>query len=316
MFMRLWWMLLISILAMSCVHKPLPQSPLNVSPTGHPARVSHSVPSFNQLIVDGRLNVNLHTGYRQPRVDLQGDPRDLSHVTIRVTNGMLLVSLLGGYPKFGPILVDVKGRYLNAFTYRGAGTISGNHLKSSLLDLTINNPGRTNLGGDIHLRRLAVHGPGNVQINGVRSTNLQLIMTEKPHVQLSGVANISSIHLNGDGWFSMYWVKSDQLMIRAKGHSFIQLAGVANRLDLELWDYAHFNGRYLRARQNFAKTHGHAIAEITATKSQHTLATDASDIHFYELPLMKTDFMAFNGAVLDMRDLSPPFVEEYTRYNK
>ncbi len=31
---------------------------------------------------------------------------------------------------------------------------------------------------------------------------------------------------------------------------------------------------------------------------------------------MKADFMANNGAVLDMRDLGLPFTQEYNQYNK
>ena len=45
-------------------------------------------------------------------------------------------------------------------------------------------------------------------------------------------------------------------------------------------------------------------------------ATENSDIRFYNLPNTKADFMAANGSVLDMRNLSWPVFEEYTPYNK
>ena len=104
-----------------------------------------------------------------------------------------------------------------------------------------------------------------------------------------------------DGRLSLYWVKSRELTIRARGKSFIQLAGVVDKLDVELWGQAHFGGRYLRAMRSFVKTHNQSVAEISAVKRQHTLASDTSDIHFYNIPTMKADFMANNGAVLDMR---------------
>ncbi|WP_131782523.1 GIN domain-containing protein [Legionella gresilensis] len=274
------------------------------------------LPTFNDVFVQGKMNVSLHTGYAKSKVILRGDPRDLAQINMSVDNSRLFVSLLDAFPQHGPISIEIRTRHLNTFSYQGIGTINGPRLNSGLLDLFITNPGKTTLGGNINLGRLEVHGPGFLSINGIKSSNLQLVVTGNPTIQLSGVVNLSNFDLRGDANISLYWVKSDWLTIRGHGHSVIQLAGIVNKLDLELWDYAHFKGRYLRAKRLFAKTHQRSVAELLATKRQHTLATDASDIYFYEIPDMKTDFMAFDGAVLDMRDLNSPFVEEYTRYNK
>ena len=122
--------------------------------------------------------------------------------------------------------------------------------------------------------------------------------------------------MDNDGWLSMYWIKSKMLIVRGRGAAFIQLAGVADRLDVELWGKAQFHGRYLRANNAFVKTHNQSLAEIAAVNKQHTLASDNSDIHFFNIPSMKTDFMAFNGAVLDMRDWNMPLMQEYNQYNK
>lgn len=275
-----------------------------------------SVPAFNQIIARGRLNVDLHTGYARPQVLLRGAASDLMQIVAKVQNGTLLVQIGEGYPRCGPVSVEIRGQFLNAFTYQGGGVITGSRLRSGLLDLTIDNPGNTTLGGDIFLRKLDIRGSGNVQISGVHANYLQLSMHGKPHVQLVGVANLSTVNLGGDGWFSMYWVKSDKLTIRARDKAFMQLAGITNVVEVELWGNAQFKGRYLRANRAFVKTHDHAVAELSAVKRQHTLATDASDIYFYNLPQMRTDFMAYNGAVLDLRDWSFYSLQEYTRYNK
>jgi len=182
--------------------------------------------------------------------------------------------------------------------------------------LVIDNQGSTTLKGTLGVRKLQLSGAGAVEINGINSPALQVKLTGKSHVKLGGFANLSSLDLNNDSWVSMYWVKSKALTIRGHGRTFIQLAGIAEHLDVELWDNAHFNGRYLRAERSFVKTHGKSVAEIAAVKRQHTLATDTSDILFYNIPVMKADFMAYNGAVLDMRDLSQPFIQEYDQYNK
>ena len=87
-------------------------------------------------------------------------------------------------------------------------------------------------------------------------------------------------------------------------------------MEVELWNHADFNGRYLRASRAFVKTHDNSVAKISAVRRQHTLASDASDIYFYNLPEMRTDFMAYDGAVLDMRDWNLLCEQEYTIYNK
>ena len=103
--------------------------------------------------------------------------------------------------------------------------------------------------------------------------------------------------------------------MRERGNAFVQLAGIADRLDVELWGNARFRGRYLRANTLFVKTHDSSLAEVSAVKRQHTLASGSSDIHFYNIPQLKTDLMAFNGAVLDMRDWNNPWTQEYNQYN-
>lgn len=274
------------------------------------------MPVFNQVVVQGRMDVSLHTGYRKPQIILRGDPRDLAQLSTAVKDNTLLVGLTPGYPKFGLVSIDIRGRYLNSFIYNGAGQIRGPRLNTGLLDISITNTGQTRLGGNINLRKLEVNGSGYTEIVGIKSQNLQVSLNGKPHVKLVGLVRLSTLNLTGDGSLGLYWVKSDMLTIRSKGKTFIQLAGVANKLDLELWGTSQFNGRYLRVKRLFAKTHDKSIAEITALDRQHTLATDSSDIRFYEIPEMKADFMGFNGAVLDMRDWNNPVMEEYTRYNK
>lgn len=304
-------MIFISLLGISCT-----KSVTIIPPPAKKVLQHRQLPAFNQVTVEGNVNVSLHTGYAHPKLILHGDPTDLLQVKTVVTGSSLLISVGKGYPRCGPITAEIRGRYLNAFNYRGAGTITGNNLRSGLLDLSIDNPGRTTLGGKIFLRKLTVSGGGYTQISGISSQNLQLAIADKSRVQLSGMVNITRLNLDSDAWLALYWVKSNALIVRARGHSFVQLSGVVGKLDVELWEQAQFKGRYLRAGRAFVKTHDKAIAELSAVRRQHTLATDASDIYFYNIPTMRTDFMAFNGAVLDMRDWDLYDMQEYDRYNK
>ena len=270
---------------------------------------------FTRVYVSGTLNVTLHTGALEPKVALSGDPRDLNYLHWNVKNGILHVTLGKGYPHYGQVSVDISTHYLSTFNFHGVGTVTGVGLQSNLLDVSLANKGKTLLQGQINLRKLDVTGPGFTQISGINSRYLQVKLAGKAHVQLDGVANLASLDINGKGWLSLYWVKSNALKVRAKDHVFFQLAGIADMLDVELWDKARFNGRYLRSTRSFVKTHDTSEADIAVVKRQHTLADDKSNIYFYKLPEMKTDFMACNGAVLDMREWERAFMKEPTRYN-
>jgi hypothetical protein len=312
MWMRFFLLLFPLLLVTSC-HKPVV---VIVSPTAQKALQNRSVPAFNQVRVEGTINVNLHTGYRRPQVVLFGNSIDLLQVKTEVINNTLFVRVGNGYPKYGPLSIEIRGQYLNKFNFHGSGNITGTHLRSSLLDLAINNDGRTMLSGEMSLRRVDISGQGYVQISGISSQYLQLSLTNSSKVELTGVMNITHLDIGEKAWLALHWVRSHALIVRGRGQAFLQLAGIVGKLDVELWGRAHFNGRYLRANRAFVKTHDKAIADISAINHQHTLATDASDIYFYNIPTMKTDFMAFNGSVLDMRDWNPWDRQVYTRYNK
>lgn len=304
------------LLTTACHHQPVakPQAPLPV--TRHAATQVRSVAAFQCIQARGVMNLTLHTGYRKPSVILRGDPRDLQQVKTTVVNGKLHLDIPKGYPRFGAVMADIRGRFLHELNYVGQGRIVGNRLQTSLLNLYIDNGGATSLQGNMVINQLTVKGGGSATINGVSSQLLHVRLGDRAKVQLTGKANLANLNLEGQGWFSLYWVDSDMLTVRAKGDSTVLLAGIAKKIDVELWDKACFKGRYLRAKRAFVKTHGSSIAQISSVDRQHTLASDNSDIYFYNIPEMRTDFMAFNGSVLDLREWSQYSLRDYDLYNK
>ena len=315
MFLRYFLMLSCVVLVAGCprsseVHTPV--APVVIQSS----QQNRQVPAFTRVSVKGRLNVSLHTGYRHPHVVLRGDSRDLANVVVNVVNGVLQVTLGPDYPRYSGVQVDIDSRYLNSFEYHGAGLVTGTQLHTGLFEVLIDNKGQTTLQGQIGLRKLDVRGGGYTEISGVNSPYLLVAISGKSSVRLAGVVNLATLDMNKEGRLSLYWIKSRELTVRGRGKAFIQLAGVVDKLNVELWGEARFNGRYLRAERSFVKTHNKSVAEISAVKRQHTLASDNSDIQFYNIPVMKADFMSYSGAVLDMRDLSLPFIQEYNQYNK
>ncbi len=320
MFAR-YFLIICSIISISgCAKYHTAVNPPAKLPPQFASSVQHrQTPNFSRVYVNGAFDVNLHTGYKHSSVILHGDPRDLANVSTQVVNGVMRLTVWAGYPRYGKLSAEINTHNLTSFVYRGTGTITGYKINTGYIDVFLDNSGRTMLQGNISLRKLEVTGGGYTEILGVNSPYLLVKISGKSNVKISGAANLSLLDINdskGQGRFSFYWVKSNELRVRGSGKAYIQLAGIANKLNVELWDNARFNGRYLRADRAFVKTHNKSVAEISAVKRQHTLASDDSDIQFYNIPNMKADFMAYNGAVLDMRDLSPPVVQEYDQYNK
>ncbi len=283
-----------------------------------PQRVQQhrAISAFNQIDAKGQINLNVHTGYNKPQVLLSGDPRDLAQTLVQVRYNTLYLTIGNGYPQFGAINADVRGLVLNGLKYQGAGTIQGKRLNTNNLDLFIANDGATQLNGSIGLQHLTVIGNGTTQIDGIKSANLRIKLVGNPKVQLTGQANLADLDIDGNGWLSLYWLKSNNLTVKAKKAARIQLAGIVNRLEVELWDVANFKGRYLRAQRSFVKTHDKSTAEVSSVNHQSSLASDASDIYYYNIPNTRADFMAFNGSVLNMRPWDPDDTEDYNRYNK
>ena len=133
-----------------------------------------------------------------------------------------------GYPHHGPVYADIRGQFLNRFSYKGEGIVNGTQLRTSVLDLYLANKGTTKLGGSLGIRTLTIAGDGLTQITGISSQNLQLYLKGNPKVQLVGVARVSTFVVEGTPWISMYWIKSDTLTIRARKAARIQLAGTVN----------------------------------------------------------------------------------------
>ncbi|MBN9229621.1 MAG: DUF2807 domain-containing protein [Legionella sp.] len=307
--------LVLACMLMSCVHhRPKPQ-PIDTLPAKRITQ-NRALDSFNYVDVQGRINVTLHTGYRQPRLILRGDTRDLAQLKVQMRGQTLELILGKGFPHHGPIHADIHSHYLNGFKYDGYGSINGPNLHTSAINLDITNDGATRLSGVLGVQSLRLAGKGFTSINGLSSNHLQLYLKGSPKVQLTGKANISNVVMGGNTWFSFYWLKSDTMVVRAKDRARIQFAGTVNRLDVELWGRAQFKGRYLRAQRSFVKTHDRAVAEISAVNHQSNLATDASDIYYFNLANTRADFMAYNGSVLDMREWDRINYRDFDRYNK
>lgn len=297
MVMRYVSLCFLSICLMGCAHfHHAPVHPVSPKVPKNP----HVLSNYRSVNITGQLNVRLHTGTRRSDIVLHGDPRDTALVAWTVKDQVMRIDLPKGYPKFGSVEVELSTPYLDSVLYRGRGQIVGHGLHARRLDLSINNEGPTNLDGQLNLHHVLLAGSGKVILHGGQSRDMELILKDNVRVQIDGVSNLKMVKMSGHTWLSAYWVKSSTLLLRARDKACVQIAGTVQVLDSELKGHAHFNGRYLRANEAFVKTYDDAIADIAVVSTQHTLASDSSTINYFELPHDETNFMAFNGSVLDV----------------
>ena len=289
-----------------------------------PIQQVRPVEAFTQIYIEGPFNVRLHTNKNKKQsLTIAGDAVDLSHIQSRVKGGVLYVSVgskksyIGNRElRMGEASLDINVPELHGFTYKGEGVITARHIRSDLLDIWLKNSKESTFEGRMNIRHLTISDSGTTKIIGINSPDLRMNLTGSPKVELKGKANLRRLDMAGSGSFEFHWVNSTDLIVRLSGTSHLTLAGKVNRLDGVFTDQSHFSGRYLRVKEAFVKTEGKAVSDIAVVETQHTLARGQSDIYYYNLPLLRTGFMAQNGSILDMRPEDLKLVQPHTIYNR
>lgn len=301
---------LLSCLCLSCAKKALPPP--------QPFDLQLPIPAVSTIKITGNMHVRLHTSNAKPRLILRGDRKDLIYLKRIMSKNSLDLSIDKMHPRFGSISIDITTKRIRSFSYKGSGLVEGHDLQASPLALAIDNSGKTSLSGNIVLSKVSIDGGGYTHLKVAGSNQLKLTLLGTSTLDLTGGAlNLGCLDLRGPSRLNMRWIKAPHLKIFARNRAFLQLSGVTQNLEIELWDQAHFKGRYLRTKRVWVKTHQRSIAEISAERRQSSLALDASDIYYFILPDIQTNFMRHQGAVLDLRDHSEnPFKEPVFPYKQ
>ncbi|MDF1756818.1 MAG: DUF2807 domain-containing protein [Legionellaceae bacterium] len=278
--------------------------------------VQHTTSEFSKVNITGNIDVVLHSRSKNNKIIIKGDSLDIENTTRVVKDNELIVNVGKGYPKSGRMKIDVYASYYTSFTFHGAGSILAKGQNDRCLDLLIDNKLNALFNGRFNIRRAQFMSSGRTKIRGMRGCATQMLLKENASVKLVGYANIASLVMEDSSKLSLFWTKSKTLNVKLKDKAHAQMAGVTETLHLELWGSSRFNGRYLMTANSFVKTHGMSEADISVTRNQHVLAKDKSNVYYYYLPEAKTDFMAEEGSVLDMREWERPFLKSPTRYNR
>lgn len=262
--------------------------------------VVHQTPDFSRVDAAGKLNLRLHTGARRAWISMHGDSRDLENLVWSVRKRTMILRFKYGAPLYGPVDVDLGMRHLDYLSYHGTGVITGHKISSEQLDLNIKNDAVTDLDGRINLGHVVLGGEGRMTIRSGLNRHLNLVLKDGVHVKIVGTTNLQTLKMSDRSYLSIYWVKAQTLRVMMRGKARAQIAGTAQEELVMLQGDANLNARYLRATEAFVKTYDNAIARIAVVNAQHALASDRSNIYYYSAPTYKNDFMAENGAILDL----------------
>ncbi len=292
---------------------PPPSSPFPAAESPFAANsnnvIQRPLAYFTTLVIDGDMDVVVKTGVDRAQITVIGDPADVNHIDIsnvKIQQGNDTLTISGGqqwFSKDKPLQVEISTKYLNELYLKNYhGNFQATNLNTPYFNANLDNDGSVLLSGKIGLHNLIVSGSGRTQIHGIDSKSMQVEMKGNPTVDLTGVSSLELLRAEGKGRLRLYWVNSERLMIRQVGQTHVELAGVANFVDLETADHAFFNGRYLRVKNGYVKTLDKSTADIQFLALQSVLASGDSHINFYGKPPFRSNFMAQNGAVLDMED--------------
>lgn len=291
------------------VNKPAPRMPVKVS-------VSQRTSEFTKVRVVGKIDVYLHTGVKYNKIVFHGESDDVAHTARTVNNGELYIEVGKGYPKYDRLKVDIYMHYFTAFAFRGSGNIYAKGVAAKCIDLDIDNNQNTLFDGSFGVSRAKFANIGYTKIRGMRGCVTNLILTENAKVKLIGYSNVANISVSDRAELKLFGVKSKTLRAQLRGHARAEISGLAENFHAKTWDKSCLNSRHLMSQNSFVKTYNFSEAYIAVVKNQHTLASDKSNIYYYFLPETKTDFMAREGSVLDMREWDRPFIKSHTKYNR
>lgn len=260
---------------------------------------------FTHIDVKGELILNIHMGARRPWFSMHGDSRDLRNVEwkLKTKTRTLRVRLDGRFPKHGPVTIDVGVQELNSILYHGNGNVTGRRLRSDGLDLDIDNAKNTTtlLDGRMNLRNVSLRGEGNYILNGGgNNLHLHLVIGEKARVTIKGTMSLKLLEMTGGSFLNLSRVQAKDLRVMMSNESGARLAGSAKWALIKADGNSRFDGQHLHITEAFVKTYDNAIAQIFVTSKQHTLASDQSNIYYYNNATYQTDFMAENGTVLNL----------------
>lgn len=278
----------------------------SIQPISNSQQRQRILQSFTAINTYGPTNYQIVVGGKTNFIEVFGNPTLIPTMQYCVTNGTLQLSYKNKVKlplDSEPLLVVLHATQLNQINQRGTGSITVNYLTPQLLRVNKTGPGNLIIKGRVKLVQLNAVGPGIILADKIKTSDLFMNIRTSGMVKLTGTVALAILKFSGSGNLQMYWVNSNNLIVRTAGRSTVSLAGIAELVNAFAYGHSHLNLRFLRTKTMFVKSYGDASVDVWVQDNLFTLASNNSNIYYYNYPDYKSRMMQDSGTVLTMADI-------------
>lgn len=288
----------------SAVHRKTVASPSPAPVLANTPTVQcYNVHSFDNVVINGDMDVVLTSQNPGYSVTATGMPAQLSTISVNNVQNTLYISQRGfnfSNPTMTPQVV-INLPDLHQLQYKGAGHLTANNLRSTSLSVNLHNRNAVDIEGkQIVLQQITQSGAGPVTISGISSDALFINSNGGSPLELKGMVNLRALNFNGNGSLHVYWINSPYLRVRSSGSNHLLLAGITPMLDAVVSGKSYLDAKYLHAKQAFVNTAEQARADVWVSHSLNALAGGNSNIYYYHPAEIQGAYMHSTGSVIDM----------------
>jgi Putative auto-transporter adhesin, head GIN domain len=258
-----------------------------------------TVDAFDEISINGPLDVEIIANTPLHDIRLVGDSRDLKYAKVKSRQNTLNVTLRTDNP-VGHTLAIIRTGNIRNLRLVGKGQVKAIGLHSPELGIHAEYQGPIRISGDnIGLTQIKTLRPGNIDISGITTSKLAIKTRAHNRVNLTKIHQLGRLDYSGNGTVILGPLQSHYLHVTGQGDSTAVLRGKTDVLELTLHGLATFDGSDLQTNTAFANTYQGAQAHLHVLKAQYTLATDDSSIMFYKNSRFIGNHTLDSGALLN-----------------
>jgi hypothetical protein len=166
--------------------------------SGVKATIERKVQSFSSIKSDGQFDINYRNGKQS--LSISGDNNIINHISTRVDNGELFISINNSYSSYQPIVINLSSKTLETVTLDGASTMVLDDIKSNKLRINLIGTADIFANGVVNKLELNIQGTGDVKarklnaqfvsVNLEGTSDIELTARTELNIDVSGVGDI------------------------------------------------------------------------------------------------------------------------------
>lgn len=308
--------------------------------------MSVSAPYFNNIEINGNVEVQLVGGQVKNSVYIIGSNTATRQIVTRISKGTLYINPVDLKGDYKNVIVRVGVGNIRQITNLGSARIWGRQLLSTNLILKncsngcivingqvkltkviqvgngtvtvigacspalvidVKGNGNVNVSGHVGLQKISHDGNGKVNVLGADSDSLTIHATCNGITTVVGCVNLKEVIAKDKSRVFVYWVKSKGAYVTASNTAQVGLAGLTTNLNVDLTGQSRYYGQYLHTGNLYVKTLNQSHANVTSGERLFAASGDSSSIYFYGAPRIISRYTSQNGVILPVWTNPPSF---------